>query len=285
MRSFFDRQQRDRRSFAASFAVSVLIHAAVLIPAVLIVPTVRSRATEEGITAAAVSDEVFTIVWPAEMLPTQELTTPPVQPTPEPAVSAARDHDPGIGEPGVGEVSQATDVETAAGPPMGDPLPPAEGFGVLADQLTPRTPTPDPAAGLLGVGAERIEAPDIRVVADGLPDSTGVGGTGEQADEQRDGKGSGLGAFLGGVGKALGGIKVSMGGMGGGGTGEGGLGGRGKGGCVPGVGGIIGKRPPGTTTTPQGPDIRTGIGGRDGPMRGRVPRMPMSTTSCSLSGR
>jgi hypothetical protein len=260
-RSILGRNQHDPRSIAASFGVSAVVHAVVLAAAVSMAPLATERAIPTAPTdVRGASEEVITLVWPV-MAP--RAATPPAPTEVAPVETAQRDRDPGAGEPAGG----TTDHSVAAGVPssvraLPDDLPASEGFGSLATDLPALTRRPEAAPGLVDVG-KAIDVPTIELTAS--EGALGADGTAEddgtdEEDEKREG--GGLGSILDGLGSFLGGIKVSVGGMGGG-AGGSGVGGAGKGGCVPGIGGIIGERggKPGTVAIPQGPGIRTGIGG------------------------
>jgi hypothetical protein len=217
---------------------------------------------------------MVTLVWPMELLRSQPQAAAPVERV---VASDQRDLDDGVGDLAVGDVPEATASGSPANTdaPLSPDAPAAQGFGDIAAELASQARRPAATPGLDVEHA--IELPDVPVlVADGAPDANGTAEDEKEKDE-KDGHGGGLGSILDGIGGVLDGIKVSVGGTGGGGMGGGGLGGGGKGGCVPGVKGIIGERGrhPGTVAIPQGPGIRTGVGGgRSGPM------MPHRTTPC-----
>jgi hypothetical protein len=274
-RSMLGRSQQDPRSIAASFGVSAVIHLLVLGAAVSIAPLATRAVPTAPADEQGSSEEVIRLVWPV-MTPRAAL--PPAPTEAAPFESAQRDQDPGAGEPAGG----TTDHSVAAGvvssePALPDDTPASEGFGTLATDLPALARRPEAAPGLVDVG-RTIEVPTIQLTAsEGALGADGAAKEDGDDEEEEKSEGGGLGSIIDGLGSFLGGIKVSVGGMGGGAGGTG-AGGAGKGGCVPGVGGIIGERggKPGTMVIPQGPGIRTGIGGRG------APRMPYNSAPTRL---
>ena len=275
MKGLLVRSRQERRSYATSLAISALVHAVVLVAAVSVAPHTAGRVAERAELADAPEDmEIVTLVWPTEPSQPRPETPAPVERVVE---SNQRDLDDGVGDLAIGDIAGATATGSPAATdaPLSPDAPAAQGFGDIAAELATQARQPAAPTGLEVDKA--IELPDVPLlVADGAPDANG-NAKDEKEKEEKDGDGGGLGSILNGIGNVLDGIKVSVGGAGGGGMGGGGLGGGGKGGCVPGVKGIIGERGghTGTVMIPQGPGIRTGIGGgRSGPMR------PHRTTPC-----
>jgi hypothetical protein len=274
-RSTLGRNQADPRAFAASFGISAVVHAVVLGVGLAIAPIATQRVIPTTEPQAQSSpEEVITLVWPV-MAPRATSASEPVVAPPQ--ISAQSDHDPGAGEPAGG----ATDPSVAAGvvtseTALPDDVPASEGFGTLATELPSLTRRPESAPGLLEAG-KPIDLPTIRTTAsEGTPAADGTAQEDDEDEEEEKSEGGGLGSILDGLGSFLGGIKVSVGGMGGG-AGGSGAGGPGKGGCVPGIGGLIGERGgKGGVVIPQGPGIRTGIGGRG------APRMPYQNAPMRL---
>jgi hypothetical protein len=282
MKGFVVRNPQDRRSFATSLVVSALVHGALLTAAVLIAPRTAPhyQLAAPDVADATVEPEVVTLVWPTFASEPER-----VAPVETLVATDQRDLDDGVGEPAAGDVPGATETGNPARTeaPLSPDLPAAQGFGDLAldTPLPERSPSPAP-----GVAVDAtIDVPAIAVVSEGVEGATGTSKEDEDEKEKEKREGGGLGSILDGIGGILDGIKVNVGGTGGGGMGDGGHGGGGKGGCVPGIGGIIGGKggKPGTVAIPQGPGIRTGIGGR-----GRFPftsgggalNMPSRTSSC-----
>jgi hypothetical protein len=261
MKGMVVRTGHDRRSFATSLAVSALVHAAVLGAAVVVAPQARPRLLLETAAPEAVGEpELVTLVWPLESHRSEPRSSATVE---EVAAATERDLDDDVGDVAVGDLTDATvsgaPADTDA--PLSADAPAAQGLGTLALDAPLAERTPSAARGAL-VAEQPIAVPEVhRTVLQG--EAEAGGSAREEEEDEEDEQGGGVGSILDGLGGFLDGIKVSVGGSGGGGEGGGGMGGRGKGGCVPGIGGIIGGRGrPGTVAIPQGPGIRTGIGGR-----------------------